>query len=41
MAQFANVGTRFVRDVEEGKESVHFSKLMRVFATLGLSVEIA
>ena len=41
MAQFANVGTRFVRDVEDGKESVHFSKLMRVFATLGLSVEIA
>ena len=41
LAQFANVGTRFVRDVEDGKESVHFSKLMRVFATLGLSVEIA
>jgi len=40
LAQFANVGTRFVRDVEDGKESVHFGKLMRVLATLGLSVEI-
>ena len=41
LAQFANVGTRFVRDVEDGKESVHFGKLMRVCATLGLSVELA
>ena len=40
LAQFANVGTRFVRDVEDGKESVHFGKLMRVLATLGLSMEI-
>ena len=41
LAQFANVGTRFVRDVEDGKESVHFGKLMRIFSTLGLSVELA
>ena len=41
LAQFANVGTRFVRDVEDGKESVHFGKLMRVLGTLGLSMEIA
>jgi len=40
LAQFANVGTRFVRDIEDGKESVHFGKLMRVLSTLGLSVEI-
>jgi len=40
LAQFANVGTRFVRDVEDGKESVHFGKLMRVLNTLGLSLEI-
>jgi len=40
LAQFANVGTRFVRDIEDGKESVHFGKLLRVLATLGLSVEI-
>ena len=40
LAQFANVGTRFVRDVEDGKESVQFDKLMRVLSTLGLSVEI-
>ena len=41
LAHFANVGTRFVRDVEDGKESVQFDKLMRVFSTLGLKVEIA
>lgn len=40
LAQFANVGTRFVRDVEDGKESVQFDKLMRVLSTLGLKVEV-
>ena len=41
LAQFANVGTRFVRDVEDGKESVNFGKLMRVLKTLGLKMEVA
>lgn len=41
LAQFANVGTRFVRDVEDGKQSVNFGKLMRVLRTLGLKVDIA
>lgn len=41
LAQFANVGTRFVRDVEDGKESVQFDKLMRVLSTLGLKVDIS
>lgn len=40
LAQFANVGTRFVRDVEDGKETVQFDKLMRVLSTLGLKLEI-
>ena len=40
LAQFANVGTRFVRDVEDGKESVQFDKLIRVLSTLGLKLEI-
>jgi len=40
LAQFANVGTRFVRDVEDGKESVQFDKLMRVLSTLGLRLEM-
>ena len=40
LAEFANVGTRFVRDVEDGKESVNFGKLMRVLSTLGLKVEV-
>ena len=37
LAQFANVGTRFVRDVEE---SVQFDKLKRVLSTLGLKVDV-
>ena len=41
LAQFANVGARFVRDVEDGKESVQFDNLMRVLSTLGLRVEIS
>lgn len=40
LAQFSNVGVRFVRDVEDGKESVNFGKLMRVLKTLGLEMEI-
>ena len=40
LAQIANVGTRFVRDVEDGKESVHFGKLMRVLAILGIKMEM-
>ena len=36
----ANVGIRFLRDVEDGKPSVHFDKLMRVLSTLGVSVDI-
>ena len=30
LSQMANVGVRFLRDVEDGKPSVHFDKLMRI-----------
>lgn len=40
LAQFANVGIRFVRDVEDGKESVQYNKLVRVLSTLGLKISI-
>lgn len=40
LSQMANVGIRFLRDVEDGKPSVHFDKLMRVLSTLGISVDI-
>ena len=39
LAQLANVGVRFLRDVEDGKPSVHFDKLMRILAILGITVE--
>ena len=35
----ANVGVRFLRDVEDGKPSVHFDKLMRILAVLGITVD--
>lgn len=41
LAQMANVGVRFLRDVEDGKPSVHFDKLMRVLAILGIAVEFS
>ncbi len=40
LAQMANVGVRFLRDVEDGKPSVHFDKLMRILTTLGIAVEL-
>ncbi len=41
LAQMANVGIRFLRDVEDGKSSVHFDKLMRVLAILGIGVDLS
>jgi hypothetical protein len=35
----ANVGVRFLRDVEDGKPSVHFDKLMRILVVLGIAVD--
>ena len=40
LAQFANVGLRFVRDVENGKESVNFGKLSHVLMALGLELSL-
>ena len=40
LSQLANVGIRFLRDVEDGKQSVQFDKLMRILSALGISVDI-
>ena len=40
LAQMANVGVRFLRDVEDGKPTVQFDKLMRVLTTLGIALEL-
>ena len=39
LSHMANVGVRFLRDVEDGKPSVHFDKLMRILAVLGIAVD--
>ena len=39
LSQMANVGVRFLRDIEDGKPSVHFDKLMRVLSILGIVTE--
>ena len=39
LSQMANVGVRFLRDVEDGKPSVHFDKLMRILSILGMTVD--
>ena len=40
LAQMANVGVRFLRDVEDGKPTVQFDKLLRVLTTLGIALEL-
>lgn len=40
LAQLSNVGFRFVRDVEAGKKSVHFDKLLNVLGTLGITLKM-
>jgi len=38
LAQMANVGVRFVRDLEDGKETVQMNKVMKVLAVLGIDL---
>ena len=40
LSQMANVGVRFLRDVEDGKPSVHFDKLMLILEVLGVAVDL-
>ena len=41
LSQLADVGTRFVRDLEDGKETVRFDKVLAVLETLGIAVELS
>ena len=38
LAGMAGTGRRFIVDLEKGKETAQFSKIMRVLATLGVSI---
>lgn len=40
LSQVSNVGIRFLGDIERGKPSVHFDKLMQVLTSLGVAVKI-
>lgn len=40
LARLSNVGLRFLCDVERGKASVHFGKLLAVLASLGIAVKL-
>ena len=41
LSQLADVGTRFVRDLEDGKETVRFDTVLAVLETLGIAVELS
>ena len=41
LSQLADVGTRFVRDLEDGKETVRLDKVLAVLETLGIAVELS
>ena len=38
LAEMAGTGRRFIVDLEKGKETVQLGKVLRVLATLGVSV---
>jgi len=40
LSQLSNVGIRFLGDIERGKPSVHFDKLMAVLTSLGIAVKL-
>jgi y4mF family transcriptional regulator len=41
LSQLADVGVRFVRDLEDGKPSLQLDKLLRVLDTLGITVTLS
>ncbi|MCQ2380183.1 MAG: hypothetical protein MJ025_04600 [Victivallaceae bacterium] len=41
LARLSDVGTRFVRDLEGGKETMRPEKVLAVLETLGVAVELS
>ena len=39
MAQLSNVGVRFVFDVENGKPTVQFDKVLSILRTMGVTMK--
>lgn len=40
LSQASNVGLRFVGDIERGKATIQFDKLMAVLTSLGIAVKM-
>lgn len=40
LAAISGVGVRFVRELEQGKESCHIGKVLTILSMLGLDVQI-
>ena len=40
LAGMANTGTRFISDLENGKETCHIGKILRVLSALGVGMYI-
>lgn len=40
LAQASNVGLRFLGDIERGKPSIQFDKLLAVLTSLGISLKL-
>ena len=40
LSQASNVGIRFVGDIERGKPTIQFDKLMAVLTSLGIAVKM-
>ena len=40
LSQLANVGVRFVWDLEDGKSSMQWGKIFSVLETLGIAIEL-
>lgn len=41
LAAISGVGVRFVRELEQGKESCHIGKVITVVAMLGMDIQIS
>ncbi len=41
LSQLGDVGVRFVRDLEDGKETVQLNKVLAVLETLGIAIELS
>ena len=40
LAQLSNVGTRFLSDLENGKQTCEVGKMLKVLANLGIKLEV-